>query len=118
MVGAFAFADPTGANVAVSQGIDPTLAGQLARDPTLSHLPCSGPQPGAVYVARARAWAAAAQSVCLADTNQLLGTVIAVTPLDSLYLQRRVRVDSSVALALVTSGSCWHRPGRSRRPPS
>ncbi|HEY3810731.1 MAG TPA: HAMP domain-containing protein, partial [Acidimicrobiales bacterium] len=104
-VGGFAYANPRGSNLAVTLGIDPTFAGQLARDPTFAHLPCNGQQPGTVFVSPASAAAAAAYPVCLSGTNQVLGTVITITPLGAAYLDTRLPIDRSVALALVTPQS-------------
>ncbi len=115
-VGGFAYADPTGTNLAATVGIDPTFVRQLARDPTFAHLTCNGQQPGTVFVSRAGASAAAAYPVCLANTNQLLGTVITITPLGPAYLNTRVPIDPSVALALVTQQSVVASAGR--QPPT
>jgi len=101
----FAYTGPSGSAPVVSGSVSPTLAAQLAANPSLSQPACRSGGQGAVSVTGTSAFAVATFPECAQGTGQLLGSVITISRLDNVYLAGVIGVDPTSSLALVTSQS-------------
>jgi PAS domain S-box-containing protein len=109
----FAYANPAGTGLVVTDNVDPALAHALLTKPTLSSPACSSNGAGSVFGVDGEAWAAATFAVCLstAGPTDAVGTVLTVYALDHQYLAAQARNDPSVSLALVGSSGALAQTG-------
>jgi PAS domain S-box-containing protein len=100
--GGFAYVLPSGSLALASGDLAPTVQG-LARIPGVLPTTCPGVGTGRLEVVGGHAYAVGGFAEC-SSASTVLGTVLAVTPLDDRYLADQRRPNPSVGLALVAGG--------------